>query len=98
MTDRATCKCCDGTGYAPATDPVAELRRWCAENGHAVAADGAVYEHVAAAILDRSPGTLRNWRARGGAQLPFYRHGRTGRVRYRLADLADALEAARCDE
>jgi len=82
---------------APA-DPVGELRRWCREHGHAVLPDGSVYEEVAAAILDRSPGTLRNWRGRGGDQLPFYRHGRTGRIRYRLADLADALEGQRFGE
>lgn len=77
---------------------MAELRAWCRENGHHVTADGSVYEGVAAEILDRSPGTLRNWRARGGGQLPYFRNGRTGRVRYRLSDLADVLDAGRFDE
>jgi hypothetical protein len=77
---------------------VAGLRRWCAAHGHHVTADGSVYEDVAAALLDRSPGTLRNWRSAGaGSMLPFTRHGRTGRVRYRLADLAELLEASRFD-
>lgn len=82
----------------PEADPVGELRAWCRENGHHVTADGSVYEATAAAILDRSPGTLRNWRSSGaGSALPFYRHGRTGRTRYRLADLAELLEASRFD-
>ncbi len=51
-----------------------------------------MYEDAAAAILDRSAGTLRNWRSSGaGSALPFYRSGRTGRVRYRLTDLAELL-------
>ncbi len=55
-----------------------------------------MYEDAAAAILDRSAGTLRNWRSSGaGSALPFYRSGRTGRVRYRLTDLAELLEVQR---
>jgi hypothetical protein len=82
---------------APA-DPVEQLRRWCRENGHVVLPDASVYEDTAARILDRSPGTLKNWRGRGGDQLPFYRHGRSGRIRYRLTDLADAIEEQRFGE
>ena len=44
-----------------------DLRLWCAEQSHAVTVDDAVYEPVAALILDRSPGTVANWRANGGA-------------------------------
>jgi hypothetical protein len=79
-------------------DPVERLRRWCRENGHVVLPDASVYEDTAARILDRSPGTLKNWRGRGGDQLPFYRHGRSGRIRYRLTDLADAIEEQRFGE
>lgn len=91
------CPCCGRPLPGLAVATVDELRAWCAENGHYVTADGSVYEEAAAAILDRSPGTLRNWRSAGGP-VPFTRHGRTGRVRYRLSDLVAALEAARYDE
>jgi hypothetical protein len=92
----ATCPHCGQP--MPERDPVGELRRWCQANGHHVTADGAVYEDAAAAILDRSAGTLRNWRSSGaGSALPFYRSGRTGRVRYRLTDLAELLEVQRRD-
>lgn len=83
---------------ATPADPVADLRAWCRAQGHTVLPDGSVYEDAAAVILDRSPGTLKNWRGRGGDQLPFYRHGRTGRIRYKLRDLADALEGQRFGE
>ena len=94
-----TCHCCGQRlpDAEPPPDPVAQLRAWCADNGHHVTADGSVYEHVAAAILDRAPGTLRNWRA-AASPLPYVRHGRTGRVRYRLTDLAAMLEATVRDE
>jgi hypothetical protein len=74
-----------------------DLRRWCLDNSHCVTPDDAVHEATAALILDRSPGTVANWRANGGASLPWFRSGRTGRVRYRLSDLADYLEAQRCE-
>ena len=76
---------------------VERLRRWCLDHGHLVTPDDCVRESVAALILDRSPGTVANWRANGGAAVPWFRSGRTGRVRYRLADLADYLEAQRCE-
>ena len=88
------CPYCDGTGRAPSSDRLAELRAWCATNGHHVTPDGSVYEEAAAAILDRAPGTLRNWRV-AGSPLPYFRHGRTGRVRYRLTDLAEMLADTR---
>ena len=86
------------TDQAAPADRVGQLRDWCVANGHHVGADDSVYEHVAALILDRSPGTLKNWRSSGaGSALPFYRHGRTGRVRYRLTDLAELLAVQRVD-
>lgn len=92
------CPHCGGTGRAPARPGVVEqLRQWCAQNGHHLSPDGSVFEHVAAEILGRSPGTLRNWRS-AGSSLPYQRHGRTGRVRYRITDLAAMLEATVRDE
>jgi hypothetical protein len=60
-------------------------------NGHVLIADGSVFEDTAARILGISPGTLRNQRSLGTA-IPWYRH-RNGRIRYRISDLAAALEA-----
>lgn len=91
------CPHCNGTGQVPDQDPVAKLRAWCMENGHHISPDDSVYEEAAATILDRKPGTLRNWRTSGGP-LPFHRSGRTGRVRYSLEDLAAFLEATRHDK
>lgn len=74
------------------------LLEWCRSSGRHVTADAAVYEEVAALLLDRSSGTLANWRALGGAGVAWYRAGRTGRVRYRLRDLAAYLERQRQEE
>jgi hypothetical protein len=89
--------CCPRCGFRlqgdePAVDPVETLRAWCREHGHHITADGCVYEDTAAALLDRAPATLKNWRCAGAGLLPFRRHGRSGRVRYRLVDLAELLE------
>jgi hypothetical protein len=75
-------------------DTEQRLLAWCRAAGHHITADGGVYEEIAALILDRSPGTLQNWRSNGGAGVPWYR---SGRVRYRLRDLADYLERQRQD-
>ena len=77
---------------------VERLRRWCLDNGHHITPDDAVHELVAAVIVDRSPATLGNWRSQGSNGLAWFRSGRTGRIRYRLTDLADYLEAQRRDE
>ena len=69
------------------------LARWCRENGCNVSADGAVDEETAAALLERSPGTLTNWRAQNVGP-PWYRRGR---VRYRLVDLAAFLDDGRAE-
>lgn len=67
---------------------VEQLRAWCQTKGHVVLAADRVREDTAAEILDRSVGTLRNWRA-GARPLPFTTvHGRTT---YFLRDLAQAL-------
>ena len=75
---------------------VERLCAWCEDHGHVVWPDHSVYEPVAAVILGRKPGTLRNHRSQGRS-VPWYRSGRTGRVRYRLQDLADELDAQRRD-
>lgn len=85
-----TCPCCGQMLPEADRGPVAELRAWCAENGHPVYALDRVSEATAAAILGREPGTLRNWRAQG-APLAYVRI--RGRVSYRLEDLAAAMEA-----
>lgn len=56
--------------------------------GHSVSLLGSVDSEAAAVVLDRAPGTLRNWRASGFG--PPYVRG--SRVRYRLADLITWLQ------
>ena len=84
----------------PDTDPVAALvaqfEALCRERGYWISIDGRVSEDVAAELLDRAAGTLRNWRANAGTSVPFFRH--RGRVTYRLHDLAKHLEAGRVEE
>lgn len=66
----------------------AQLREWCAANGRIVSAGDRVDTETAAAILERSPSTLVNWRSSG--QGPVCRRG--GKIRYRLADLAAYID------
>jgi len=77
------------------SETATRLERWCREQGHFITADGAVYEETAALILDRKPGTLRNWRTDDAQVVPYYRSSRGARVRYRLADMAKVIEAQR---
>ncbi|MFH7325897.1 helix-turn-helix domain-containing protein [Desulfurivibrio sp. C05AmB] len=79
------CPIC-GHKEADATD---RLRGWCRDRGLVVSFNDTVNEKVAAVILDRQPGTLRNWRCRGDGP-PFSRRG--GRAYYLLADLAEFME------
>lgn len=65
-------------------DPVEELRSWCERQGHWVGPGDVVTELVAAAVLGKSPETLRGWRSTD-PRLPFTR-SRAG-VRYALQDL-----------
>jgi hypothetical protein len=83
----ARCPHCHGTGFLPngADDSEARLRQACEAMSIAVAWDGSVDEAGAAAILNRAPNTLRNWRMTG-RPLEFERSGRL--IRYRLAELA----------
>ena len=74
---------------------VAQLQDWCERHNYWISADGRVREQTAAELLDRSCGTLRNWR-NGCGELRFYRH--RGRVTYALKDLATYLEAGRVDD
>lgn len=80
---------------APDPARIAELTTrlavWCESTGHAIDAAGRVGEKTAAAIIGKSPGTLKNWRALDG-RLPFYRGSP---VSYALADLARYIEQQR---
>ena len=87
---------CSECGRPLKTDTAALLRQWCRENGHHITADDSVYEPTAAILLDRAPNTLSNWRANGGGSVPFMRPG--GRIRYRITDLADYIDATRVTE
>lgn len=90
-------RCAECGHHAAGIDTLEQIRRWCEENGYLITADGAVYEDVAARLLDRAPGTLANWRTAGTGP-PYYRSGRTGRVRYRLTDIAAIIDASRVNE
>ena len=97
MPDPEKCPCC-GQALPGRRITADDLRAWCINNGHHISPDDAVHEATAALILDRSPATLANWRAQGGNGLAWFRSGRTGRVRYRLSDLAGWLESHRHDK
>lgn len=68
-----------------------ELRRRLEQEGHWVSPDGRVRPEAAAAVLDRSPKTLRAWRAAGEVVIPFQRV--RGRITYSLADIIVFLDA-----
>lgn len=79
-----------GNHLAPVVvDPVADLRRRCAEHGQWVSPTDEVNEATAAELVGRSAGTLRNWRGLNPTPLNF----RTlrGRVLYTLNDIADFM-------
>lgn len=61
------------------------LEAWCTEHDRWIGPGGTVTEDVAAELVERSPHTLREWRA-GAQQLPFRRIA--GGVRYLLWDIA----------
>lgn len=61
------------------------LQTACVGLGIAVSWDGTVSENDAAALLNRAPNTLRNWRM-GNGPLLFERSGT--RIRYQLSELA----------
>lgn len=86
------CPCC-GQTIADEPTTAAQLREWCAANGHHVSADLAVSTEVAAVICEVSPLTMRNWRSLNVGP-PHYRRGS---VRYRLADLAAFLNSTRSE-
>jgi hypothetical protein len=69
----------------PVAERVAQLRQACVAAGRWVSHDGRVHESTAAWLLDRAPGTLRNWRAQN-APLPFQKV--RGRYSYALEDIA----------
>lgn len=65
---------------------VEQYRAWLRDNGHVILAGDRVTESTAAALMDTSPKTLRNWRSlRTGPQF-IKRPNR--RVSYRLDAIA----------
>jgi len=78
----------------PAADLAASLRAECERRGHWISLDGRVNRATAALLLDRSEGTLANWRA-GSNPLPFHRLGKRGAVTYSLLDIAQFVLRAR---
>jgi hypothetical protein len=99
MSTRDSTAICPNCGHVvqPQPSTLDYLRGWCARSGKYVCADDAVFEDVAAEICGRSPGTLMNWRSQGIGPQP-YRHGATGRVRYRLRDIAAWLDSHRVND
>lgn len=92
MTD-----CCPHCGHPltpddPLAERAAQLEADCRAGGLLVLPGGRVREDVAALLLGRRPGTLRNW-ASGDQRLPFER--RAGRRIYALADIARLVEGER---
>ena len=71
----------------------AALRTAAQGCGAFISGDGRVHEEVAASLLGIAPGTWANQR-RAGTGPVFYRV--SGRPTYRLADLAQVIERARC--
>jgi hypothetical protein len=72
----------------PAAVTTEDLRNWCLQNQKLILPLGRVRECIAAEILNRGCGTLKNWRAQK-VPLPFQRT--RGRVTYRLEDIARFL-------
>ncbi|MCR6699706.1 MAG: helix-turn-helix domain-containing protein [Dokdonella sp.] len=68
-----------------AAELLAAYRRHCADHGHHVLPGDRVPEHVAAELLGRAPGTLRNW---AGADRPLRFSQVRRRRTYRLDDIA----------
>ena len=77
---------------------VDQLKQACAEKDWPVFPGDRVSELVAAQLLGRALGTLRNWRS-GSRPLAFVRNGSgRGRVSYKLSDLAKFLDREPEDE
>jgi hypothetical protein len=76
---------------SPGGVTVDELKAFCRDRGIIVHAGDRVDERTAAIILDREPGTLRNWRLQA-RPLPYLRSGLgRGRAYYRLSDLCEFM-------
>jgi len=66
-------------------DKTAELQEACQREGIRGTLDGRVSEEVAASVLGKAPGTLKNWR-QAHRPLKYRRSG--GRIQYSLRELA----------
>jgi hypothetical protein len=77
---------------------ITQLERAARDLGFAVTVDGHVDERAAAALLNRSPGTLRNWRSQHRPLMFRRLGGSRGRVTYPLTELARFLIEAESTE
>lgn len=85
------CTHCCGTGLTPEADleeRVESLRSRCTELGHVVFLREWVTTNTAAALLNRAPGTIRNWLHQDRPLQPRKLHGR---ITYKLGDIAKML-------
>lgn len=73
----------------------ARLQQACNEKGFAVTADGRIGESDATALLQYSPGSLKNLRDQGVSPAFYRRAVGKQRVSYRLDDIAHWIESAR---
>lgn len=84
--------CCPNCGQVLPRDPVDEmlerLREACQVRGLFVTWDDHVTERIAAELLGREMGTLRNWRSQ---HRPLKFRKLNGRIEYPLSELARML-------
>lgn len=85
----SACPHCHGTGRAMEPSPAERLREALERRSVHVTPDGRVSEAVAAELLGRAPGTLRNWQVAGG---PIAAVKIRGRRSYYVSDIAAILE------
>lgn len=78
----------DSTSETDLEERVQSLRAKCTEFGFVVFSDEWVTTITTAALLDRAPGTIRNWLHQDRPLQPRKLHNR---ITYRLGDIAQML-------